>query len=174
MPKYSVDEVLDIIQSLTPDEKNELQNRLSQVLNHSPSPANPGQSQGQTLSGIQVGSGSSFGVNQSIGGDVNFSQTTHPNQGYQGQDNSLPLHEVLRLLQGLKQDVLSTEALNTLEQKSTAATIEVLEEEIQKPKPDPGLIEQAIAALEKGLKGVEKLAEPTLRVAKLVAAAWLC
>jgi hypothetical protein len=49
------------------------------------------------------------------------------------------------------------------------STIEVVEEELDQQKPDKDLIDRAIEALSKKLEGIEKLAQPLLKLTKLIA-----
>ena len=44
-----------------------------------------------------------------------------------------------------------------------------LEEELQKPEPDPTFVESTVATIKKGLEGVMTLAEPTIKVASFIA-----
>ena len=168
MPQYSVDEVVDIVKSLTAEQQAKLRSQLSALWVQPPAPAAAKAQQSQSFGNISIGSGSSFDLNQvSADGSVDLSRTA-AQMADSGQSN---LSTALALLAQLKQDIHTVEELNRLEKKTAASTIELVEEELQKPKPDQGLIEHAIDALSKGLAGVEKLAAPTIRVAKLVATA---
>lgn len=169
MPKYSVDEVLDIVKSLTADEQVALRSKLPTIwAQQQPVPISPKVQQSQSVGNISIGSGSSFDINQlSTDGPVDLSRTTTQMAGL----NPTDVQEALALLSQIKQGLHSTDSLNRLDQKQAESTIELVEEELQKTDPDRGLIDQAIDALSKGLAGVEKLATPTLRVAKLVATA---
>ncbi|MEM8810475.1 MAG: hypothetical protein AAGF01_31070 [Cyanobacteria bacterium P01_G01_bin.38] len=168
MPKYSVDEVLDIVKSLTADEQVALRSRLPDVWAQQPVPIPPKVQQSQSFGNISVGSSSSFDINQlSTDSPIDLSRTTTQMSGLNPSD----VQAALALLTQIKQGLSSTDSLNRVEQKNAESTIELVEEEIQKDSPDRGLIEQAVEALSKGLAGVEKLAAPTMRVAKLVATA---
>ncbi len=169
MPKYSVDEVISIIQSLTIEEKQTLQAQLPALLSAEASPAAARTQQTQSFGNITMGNSNTFGVNQvTAEGSVDHSQ--HSITSANGQSN---VQEILNQLQQLKQGVNDAENLNKIEKKNMKATLEVVEEELTKPEPDKDLIDQAINALSKGLEGIEKLAAPTMRVAKLVATALL-
>lgn len=47
----------------------------------------------------------------------------------------------------------------------------MLEEELQKPKPDKSFVSEVVEALNQGLRGVLALADPVMQVAMLVAKA---
>lgn len=49
----------------------------------------------------------------------------------------------------------------------------MLQEELQKPKPDKSFVDEVVDALKQGLSGVLTLAEPVTQVAALVAKAWV-
>ncbi|MEO1352141.1 MAG: hypothetical protein AAFW84_25620 [Cyanobacteria bacterium J06635_15] len=169
MPKYSVDEVLEIVKGLTVDEQVALRSKLAALWVHQqPVPIPPKVQQSQSMGNISMGSGNTFDINQlSTEGPVDVSRTTTQLSGL----NQTGVKEALELLAQIKQDLHSADSLNRLDQKNAESTIELVEEELRKDNPDRGLIEQAVEALSKGLAGVEKLAAPTLRVAKLVATA---
>ncbi|MEM9905596.1 MAG: hypothetical protein AAF921_11295 [Cyanobacteria bacterium P01_D01_bin.44] len=169
MPQYSVDEVLNIIKSLTADEQVALRSKLPAIwAQQQPVPIPPKVQQSQSIGNISIGSGSTFDINQlSTEGPVDLSRTTTQLSGL----NQADVKAALDLLAQIKQDLHHTDSLNRLDQKNAESTIELVEEELQKADPDRGLIDQAIDALSKGLAGVEKLATPTLRVAQLVATA---
>lgn len=165
MPKYSVQDVLEIIQTFTPDEKKQLQNQLPNVMDMTTVVVTPQKSQDQSFGNISMGSGNAFGANQA-GGDINSSQNNT-----QASVKNASLKEALGILQKLKQDVNQSDALNKLEKTTIEGTIKVVEEEITKPQPDKSLFDQAIEGLKKGL-GVISLVEPVMKVADLVAQAW--
>ena len=171
MPKYSVDEVLEIVKSLTADEQVSLREQLPAIWEQQQPVSIPSQvQQTQSVGNISMGSGNTFDINQlSADGPVDLSHTTTQLSG----SNQANFQEALDLLSQIKQSIPSIASLNRLEKKNAESTIELVEEELQKPDFDQGLIEQAIAALSQGLAGVEKLAAPTMRVAKLVASAMM-
>ena len=169
MPRYSVDEVLEIVKSLTPEEKRLLQTQLPAFLGTATSSASPQkvQNQSQSFGNVNMESGNAFSANV-VGGNNNASQSN-----VQASVKNADLSEVLNILQQLKQDVGNNKALNKLEKTTVESTIQVVEEELKQPKPDKNLVDQAISSLKKGLEGVQSLAEPTMKVAELVAKAWL-
>jgi uncharacterized membrane protein YdfJ with MMPL/SSD domain len=169
MPRYSVDEVLEIVKSLTPEEKSLLQTQLPAFLGTATSSASPQkvQNQSQSFGNVNMESGNAFSANV-VGGNNNASQSN-----VQASVKNADLSEVLNILQQLKQDVGNNKALNKLEKTTVESTIQVVEEELKQPKPDKNLVDQAISSLKKGLEGVQSLAEPTMKVAELVAKAWL-
>lgn len=103
-----------------------------------------------------------FGI---VGGDQNI------NQSYTVTTNSnnSNLEAALSALAKLKQDIAQTEALNPMEKAMVEVPIKMIESELQKPEANKTLIDQAVAAIKKGLEGVETLAEPTMKVAQLLA-----
>jgi len=165
MPKYSIQDVLEIIQTFTPDEKKQLQAQLPSVMDMTTVAANPQKSQSQSFGNLSMGSSNAFAANQA-GGDINSSQNNT-----QASVKNASLQEALGILQKLKQDVNQSDALNKLEKATIEGTIKVAEEEITKPQPDKSLFDQAIEGLKKGL-GVISLVEPVMKVAALVAQAW--
>lgn len=168
MPKYTVDEVLDIIKSLTAEEKTALQSQLSVILGTSATSNLQAQTQqSQSFGNITMGDGNEVKAEQfSAEGSVNISETNANIQG-----GKADIKEAFELLNYMKQELNKIDNLNALEKKDAQSKIEFVEEELKKSKPDKDLITQAVDALEKGLKGVEKLIEPTIKVAKLVGSA---
>ena len=165
MPKYSVQDVLEIIQALTPEEKSLLQAQLPNVLSTATVSVTPQKSQSQSFGNISMGSGNAFAADQA-GGDINSSQNNT-----QASVKNASLQEALDILQKLKQDVNQSDGLNKLQKTTIDGTIKVVEEEITKPQPDKSLFDQAIEGLKKGLE-VISLAEPVMKVADLVTKAW--
>jgi hypothetical protein len=173
MPKYSVDEVVDIIKTFTSEEKKDLQNRLLSVMEDSSviPDTQPRQSQSQRFGDINIsGSGSNTSLDfiQDIGGKVDISKTNT-----QTSVQNTDLQEALSILAKLKEDIGSSNALNPVQKATVEVPLKIVEEEAKKPKPDKNILEQAIASLQKGLEGVATLAEPVTKVAGLVAKAWL-
>jgi hypothetical protein len=166
MPKYSVSEVLEIIENLTEAEKVDLQAQLPTVLTlPSPSGRPTSAQQSQSFGNVTVGSGSDFAANQIASEDaVNITQGRT-----QVKADTSNIDSALTLLANIRQQLFDLQELNKLEKKHLASTIDVIEEELKTPSPDKSLIDQAVDVLEKGLRGVEKLAEPTLRVSKMLA-----
>lgn len=168
MPKYSVDDVLDIIKSLSAEEKIALQSQLPAVLGTTtPSIVPAKNQQSQSFGNITMRDSNEFEVDQiSSKGSVNMSKT---NANLQSQTSNL--QEALKLLIQIKKEVATVDQLNVFERKDIQSKVEILEEELKKKNPDKDLISHAVEAIEKGLKGVERLLEPTVKVAKLVGAA---
>ena len=140
MPKYSVEDVLDIIKSFSAEEKTALEAQLPTALSIATPSGVAKKQQSQSFGNIRIsGSSMSFGVSQvSATGSVNLAQTTTQLQGLTGN-----LEEALGLLQEIKQGVGTTEELNKLEKKNVESTISVVEEELQREEPDKDLIDQA-------------------------------
>ncbi|MBD2305283.1 hypothetical protein H6G17_07120 [Chroococcidiopsis sp. FACHB-1243] len=166
MPKYTIEDVLDIIKTFTPEEKITLQSQLATALN-SPAGVTPSSrnQQSQSFGNVTLGSGNTFDANQiSAEGSVNLARSTNT-----GEFAKKEIQEALDLLQTLKQGIAQTEKLNVLEKKNAEATISVVEEEITKPKPDKNLLTQAGSALENCCKKVAEFADPALAIANIIA-----
>jgi hypothetical protein len=166
MPKYTVEDVLDIIKTFTPEEKTALQTQLATALNSTASitPSSRNQ-QSQSFGNVTLGSGNTFDANQiAAEGSVNLARSTN-----KGQVVKAEIQEALDLLQTLKQGITKTDKLNVLEKKNAEATISVVEEELTKPKPDKNLLVQAGKALGVCCKSVAEFAEPALSIASIIA-----
>ena len=122
MPKYNVSEVLDIIKSLTEEEKRDLQIRLSEILTSDVSTNQPSQRQSQNFGNVNI-SGSSiaadFGQKQAIGGSI-----TSPQNVIQSEGNNLQY--ALSLLADLKQSIMSNNNLSLLQKATTEAQVNVI------------------------------------------------
>lgn len=165
MPTYSVGDVLEIIKGFTPEQRQELQRELPGVLDdRAESVRNPVGN--QTISGISIVHSSDVNLSQvqaEQGSTVNQTRTALETADWQA---------ALDALGQLKQAVSTHEMLNPSVKEVAAEKIETIETEIQKPKPDKGMVDRAIETLKKGLTGVSELAEPLTKVANLVAKAW--
>ncbi len=165
MPRYTVDDVLDIIGSLSPEEKVILRRQLNTVLE----PAVPTGSAPQQIRTMSVGG------NFQVGGSgvtVDMSQQQTVGSPLDPpQDKVIATQALLQALAALQQQMLSSEQLNPVEKATAKVPIATLAAELEKAKPDRDLIDQAVDALRRGLAGVETLAEPVMRVAGLVAKA---
>ncbi|WP_313933873.1 MULTISPECIES: hypothetical protein [Nostocales] len=170
MPKYSVNEVLEIIKNLTVEEKLELQQSLPSVLGNMLTAAKPVESHSQNIEGINIGNGNSgIAFNQlqaDRGSNISQSQTEVKIQNAE-------IQEALKLLEKLKQDINTNNTLNSIEKKTLEVPLQTIEGELKKPKPDKNLVEQGIEALKKGLVGVAELADPVMKLAPLVARVWV-
>lgn len=168
MPTYSVNDVLEIIKALTFAQKLELKRELPNVLAvDSKVVANPVKS--QSMSGVTITGSSDVDMNQiqaEGGSSIDQSKT-------QAAIQNADLQEALTILEELKKSVAVNNNLNPLIKEVAEEKIQTIQKEAQKPKPDKSLVDQAITALKKGLSGVEELAEPVMKVAGLVAKAWM-
>ncbi|MBD2598293.1 hypothetical protein H6G74_28790 [Nostoc spongiaeforme FACHB-130] len=169
MPKYSVNEVLDIIKNLTNEEKLELQNSLPNILDIIGTAAKAVESHSQNIGNISIGnSNSGIEFNQlqtDRGSSVNQNKT-------QAIFQNLDAQEALKLLSKLKQDINTSNVLDPIAKKTLGVPIQTIEEELKKPKPDKNLVEQSIEFLKKNLTGIAELAEPVLKLAPLAAKVW--
>ena len=166
MPKYTVEDVLEIVKTFTPEEKTALQTQLATALNSTAgiTPSSRNQ-QSQSFGNVTLGSGNTFDANQiAAEGSVNLARSTN-----KGEFVKKEIQEAFDLLQTLKQQVANTEKLNKLEKKNVEATISVVEEELAKPKPDKNLLTQAGNALGICCKNVAEFAEPALAIANIIA-----
>jgi len=170
MPKYSIEEVLDIIKTFTPEEKEALKAKLPAVLGtQTSSGTSSTQSQENSVSGVSFGSGSSafnFAPVQAGGDATSSTSITQP------ANQNADLQEALRLLIQLRQGITQDDTLAPLVKAGAAAQVERVGKELEKQEPDKDLVAHTIATLKKGLEGVQTLAGPTIAVASLVAKAW--
>jgi hypothetical protein len=128
-------------------------------------PVRPPQS--QSLGSITIsGSNNPFSNIQS-GGNVTLSQSMS-----QAGSSNTDLQAALEALMKLKQEISTTDALSTFAKKDTESKINMLQEELQKPKPDKSFIDEVVEVLRKGLEGVVTLATPVAEVAALIARAY--
>lgn len=129
-------------------------------------PVRPPQS--QSIGNITIsGSNNPFNNIQS-GGNVTLNQSMS-----QADSSNTDLQAALEALMKLKQEVSTTDALSTFAKKDTESKINMLEEELQKPKPDKSFIDEVVEALRRGLEGVVTLATPVTEVAALIAKAYV-
>ena len=132
-----------------------------------PQPKPPVQ-QSQTFGNITFsGSNNPLNAIQSTG-NVNVTQTNTQTAGGNGD-----LQAALDALVKLKEQVAATNELSTFAKKDTESKIKMLEEELQKPKPDKSFVNEVVEALKQGLNGVLTLAGPMMQVATLVSKAWM-
>ena len=130
-------------------------------------PVQQSQKQSQTLGNITfTGSNNPFNAIQATG-NVEVTQTSTQTTG-----SNADLQSALAALAKLKEQVAATPELSTFAKKDTAAKIEMLQEELGKPRPDKTFVDEVVAALQQGLNGVLTLAGPVTQVATLVARAW--
>jgi hypothetical protein len=167
MPTYSVSDVLEIIRTLAPEQKLELQRELPSVLDAvTKETTTPARS--QSMSGVAITDSSYIDlsqVNAENGSSINQNKTQVALQ-------NADLQEVLSVLEKLKQAVAADNSLNPLAKAAAQEKIQTIQKEAQKPQPNKSLVDQAITALKGGLEGVKELAGPVMKVASLVANAW--
>jgi hypothetical protein len=166
MPKYTVEEILDIVQMFTSEDKSKFLTKLSSITTESATSVTPQRYQEQHFGNISLGSGSALAANQA-GGDIRSDQGI-----VQSSVENVNLQEALDILQKLKQDINQSDTLNRLEKATLEGTIKIMEEETTKPKPDKKLLDQAIDILKSGLKAIS-LVEPVIKVADLLAKVWM-
>jgi len=167
MPKYTVEDVLEIISSLSYEEKSTLKAQLNTVLSGTTIPTATQQSRSMTVGGGFQVSGSGVTV------DMSQHQAIGSDSSQARDDLSATTQDLLQALEALHQEVLKSSQLNTIEKATAKVPIAAATAELQKAQPDKSLVDQSVAALKKGLAGVETLAEPVMRVATLVAKAWV-
>ena len=166
MPKYSVSEVLDIIKSLTTEERLELQQSLSSILSTIATDAKTVNSRSQNMQGLNIGNGNAgILLNQGDGNNFNQNSTL-------ATLNNTEMQEALRILSKLKQDIAASNELNLIEKKTLEVPIQTIEEELNKPNPDKSSVNEALEFLKKSLMGMAELAKPVLELAPLVAKFW--
>jgi len=168
MPTYSVSDALEIIRTLTPEQKLELQRELPSVL-AAVSEETATLAKSQSMSGVTVTGSSDVDLSQ-----IQAEQGSHITQSKtQVALQNTDLQEALNVLEHLKQSIAASGTLNPLIKEVAEEKIHTIQKEVQKPQPDKSLVDQAITSLKKGFAGVEELAEPVMRVASLVAKAWM-
>ena len=123
--------------------------------------------QSQTFGNITFsGSNNPFNAIQSTG-NVDVTQTNTQTAG-----GNTDLQAALDALTKLKEQLAVTDGLSTFVKKDTESKIKMLEEELQKPKPDKSFVDEVVEVLKQGLLGVSTLASPVTQVATLVAKVW--
>ncbi|MEO0409741.1 MAG: CHAT domain-containing protein [Cyanobacteria bacterium P01_A01_bin.135] len=131
-----------------------------------PTPAPPSQS--QSFGNVTIGgSGNQTNFSQA-GGDINITRSISQSGG----DNK-ELQAALDALATLRQEVQASQELSAYTKRRTGEDIQMIEEELQKPQPDKGMIDEVVEALGKGLDGALKLATPVSQVAALIAKAYV-
>ena len=173
----SVDTIFNKVQTLsegldlTPQEKQELLQKLTVFLQGSsnPAPVASGQQMSSTIGDVQFGSGQAafnFKPIQNQGGTVNASDSIA-----QTYTASPERKEVLTELNALKQKIAQSNE-NPLIKELAENKVTTLEVELAKPQPDKSLVQKTVETLKQGLEGAKTLAPATLAVAKLIANAW--
>lgn len=168
MPTYSTSEVLEIIKSLTAEQKSELKQKILAILEADFSePSATGAS--QSISGVNISGSSDIALNQTYAGGDSSVNRDRLNTLPQSQD----LQSALMILENLKSSIFSQNSLNPLVKEIAQQEIESVQQELKQDTPNKSLVDQAISTLKKGLSGVEELAEPVMRVSALLAKAWV-
>ena len=166
MPKYTVGEVLDIIKDLNTEEKSELQRKLPDALGDTPM-ANSS----SVESPSQVIQGNHFNGNS----DTSITQTNEQNHISPSKTettNQNDLQEIVSILKQLKQDITTSNALNSIENKSLEIPLQTIEGELQKSNPDKSLVKQSFDVLNKGLTAAASLVEPLKKLISLADKLW--
>ena len=158
-----------VVAAMSGADKADLLAKVSQLLDASDSKsAALGQSQSNTLSGLNFSGGNNNALNfapvQNQGGSVNVESNL--NQSYTVNPE---VKKVLEDLSQLKASIADSQDLNPLLKEPVKLEVQKLEEELKKPKPDPTFVERTVAMIKTGLQGVVTLAEPTVEIASLVA-----
>ncbi|EKU99220.1 hypothetical protein Lepto7375DRAFT_1239 [Leptolyngbya sp. PCC 7375] len=167
MPKYTVEEVLEIIHGLSPEEKTSLKTQLSTLLDVASAASTVQQSRSMTVGGdFQIG-----GTDVTV--EMSQQQTVGSHSPGNTAEEANTTQTLIQALNVLHQQVLDSSELNPIEKATAEVPLKTAAEELQKEQPDKSLIDQSIAALKKGLEGVETLAEPVMKVAALVSKAWI-
>jgi hypothetical protein len=123
--------------------------------------------QSQSIGNVTIsGSNNPFNAIQSAG-NISLSQSNTESIG-----SNSDLEVVLAILLKLKQEVSETDVLSSFAKKDTQSKISMLQEELQKPKPDKNFVNEVIDALKQGLSGALTLVEPMTQVVNLLAKAW--
>ena len=170
MFKLTVEQVLASIAILTDEEKMNLKSHLTTVLAASSTATESlnGQTQTNSVNGINFGNGggsNNFNFAPVQAGGNATSSTNLTQRAIQNPD----LQEVLSLLAQLKQDIVQNLDLNPLVKNGAQEQVEQLAQELKKPEPNKTLVRKTIDNLKQGLEEVLALAEPTAKIASLVA-----
>ncbi len=171
MPKYTVEDVLEIIQNFTIEERAKLKAQLPNLLGNisvAPQHLNT-QSLSQAFGDVVASGTSSVSIEQVASGN----DTVLSNSEAQVTATSSTLAEALDLLKKLKADVTVNQNLGRLEKKNIEGAIEIAEEELKTGKPDQNLVDEAIEMIKRGLKGVQDLAVPVTNIADMIARLWI-
>lgn len=136
----------------------------------SPQENPPSMNNSQVFGNITIGgTNNPFNLMNYTSGNIKIDQSHHTQTI--GQNSNL--EAALTELEKLKQEIAATNSLNSIQKKQAEFPVEMLETELKKPQPDKSLINEAVEALKKGLEGIETLAEPTMRVAKILVTIFL-
>lgn len=171
MLKLTVEQILASVEALDPGEKAELQQKLPKVLGVATATdtSSSGQSQSGSFGNVSI-SGSSNAADFSqkqAGGNLSSTQQTVYNPA-----QIADLKEALSLLAEIRQRISTSTEINPLIKAGVESQVQQAEEEIQKPEPNRDLVSHTITTLKKGLEGVQTLAEPTIKIAALIARVW--
>jgi hypothetical protein len=157
-----------VVASMSAADKSDLLAKISQLLDASDIKSATGQNQSNTLSGINFSGGTNNALNfapvQNQSGNVNVESNF--NQSYVVNPE---VKKVLEDLSQLKESIAESQEINPLLKEPVKLEVQKLEQELQKPKPDPTFVESTVATIKKGLEGVLTLAEPTVKIASFVA-----
>lgn len=167
MPKYSLDEILEILKNLTPEEKAQLQEQLPAVLDGAGAPAS--RFPRQTQQSPPTGSIGGAEVNARL---LQAKIATHLD-GTSPLPQSAEIQEALDLLRRIKKELAITNFSQKNHKKNLEYTLEVVLEELKKDRPDRDLIDLALASLEEGLRGVESSVRLTEKLAQIIRRALL-
>ena len=143
------------------------QTQQSQIAAPAEPPAQPRAQQSQTVGNVTMSGSGNFANAMQAGGDISL------NQSSQQASSNPDLQTALAALVKLKQDVTTAETLSSFVKRQTGSTIDTIQEELQKPKPDQSFVNEAVDALKQGLSGVVTLAGPVAEISGLLAKAWV-
>ncbi len=158
-----------VVASMSGADKSDLLAKVSQLLDASDNKSvATGQSQSNTLSGINFSGGANNAFNfapvQNQGGSVNVESNF--NQSYTVNPE---VKKVLEDLSQLKASIADSPELSASQKEPITQQVQKLTEELQKPKPDPSFVQSTVDTIKKGLDGVLTLAPLTVKVASVVA-----
>ena len=83
------------------------------------------------------------------------------------------MNAAIAALAQLKEVIATNSKLSSIQKKIAKVPISEIEAELQKPKPNKSLIEEAITALKQALESAINLTEPVTKVAELIAKTWM-
>jgi len=171
MPKYTVDEVLEIIRNLSADEQQQLRKQWPSALEPARSGAGGGNTGSVSLRDINAGNNSNTKIlGQGTLGDRSINQPVfHLKPGV--SEEALAL--IAELMEQLSENSAAVREVDRQTRQTVLAHVEVLDAELTKSDPDKSLVDRAAGALQSVLGHTVNLAPLATRLAELLAKAWL-
>lgn len=150
------------------EDKPQVSNQLSKDLDVPTQSTEPSRKQNQVnnLSGINAGGNFNYAPVQASGNVTSWSSFNKT------KNEDTDFQKLFSLMEQLKQDINQSENLNPLLKAGAKEQVEKLKQELKKPEPNKGLIQQIINILKQGFEEFIGLAETTEKIVYLVATIW--